>query len=127
MTKTSSLTLAAAAFLTMAGLAAPALADDRSDTPFNDDAVLATLHEQGINASNLQEWNGKIRATVTLADGSSTFEYFDAVTLKPVDPGVGNGTNTRVLSRLDVGDDAGAPATDLRSLTWVDPDTQYAD
>ncbi|HHY49226.1 MAG TPA: hypothetical protein GYA10_05710 [Alphaproteobacteria bacterium] len=124
MTRTSiSLALLAAAAVTAIGLAVPAAASDETFT-FNEDAVLATLHERGINASSLAEWNGTIRATVTLADGSSRFEYFDANTLQPVNgPVAGNG-NSSVLSKLDVGAARAVPAPSLNSLTWVDPDTQ---
>lgn len=116
-----------AAFVAVAGLSAPVIAaesltsgtsSDPTTANFNEDVVLQTLKQRGINAVDLAEWNGKIRATVTEADGSSSFQFFDLDTLKPV-PAFGGGGNTRVLSRLDV--DRERPAPSLQSLTWEDP------
>ena len=124
----SSLTILAA-FVAVAGLSTPVLAaesltsngsSDPTTANFNEDVVLQTLKRRGIDAVHLSEWNGKIRATVTEADGSSSFQYFELDTLRPV-PAYGNGTgNTRVLSRLEVGTERPAPS--LESLTWVKPD-----
>ena len=119
MTKTSSLTLIAAALVATIGLAAPALAEDDAGTSFNDDLVQAALAERGVDALQLAENFGKIRATVRLADGSIEFQYFDIDTLQPIE-GPGAGGNTRVLSDIDVGVTPAAPS--LNSLTWVDPD-----
>jgi hypothetical protein len=119
MTKTSSLTLVAAALVATIGFAAPALADDNSDTSFNDDLVAAALAERGIDVLQLDESLGKIRATVRTADGSTEFQYFDINSLQPI---AASGGNTRVLSDLDVGIERAAPS--LNSLTWVDPDDQ---
>lgn len=116
-----------AAFVAVAGLSVPVIAaesltsgssSDPTTANFNEAVVLQTLKQRGVNASNLQEWNGKIRATVTEADGSSSFQFFDLNTLKPV-PAFGGGNNSRVLSRLDVGSERRAPS--LQSLTWEDP------
>jgi triphosphoribosyl-dephospho-CoA synthetase len=111
-----------AALVAVAGLATPVLAQsisgsDSSDD-FNEESVLQQLRDRGVPASEVQEWGNKVQATITLADGSSSFAYFDADTLRPLD---GAGGNTRVLSRLDVG--AGpAIVRDNTSLTSVDPD-----
>ena len=119
MNKTSSLSLSvAAALVAVAGLTAPVLAADSADTSFNDDLVRATLAERGIQVTDLAENFNKIRATVTLPDGSSEFQYFDINTLQPIGDTVGG--NTRVLSERDLGVERAAP--DLKSLTWVDPD-----
>jgi hypothetical protein len=121
MTKTSTLTLVAAALVATIGLAAPALADDDAGTSFNDDLVASALAERGINVLQLDESLGKIRATVKLADGSTEFQYFDINSLQPIaGPGERSNGNTRVLSDLDVGVQPAAPV--LNSLTWVDPD-----
>jgi hypothetical protein len=127
MIKTSTYPLLAAAFVALAGLAAPAIADDEANANFNEDAVLATLHQQGINASDLQGWNGKIRATVTLADGSTTFQYFDEDTLQPVGDNVATGSirGERVARRVDSNYERPVAAplaspTGNNSLTWVD-------
>lgn len=111
-----------AAFVAVVGLASPVLAgsltgetgSDPTTASFNEQIVLSTLRARGIDASNLSEWNGKIRATVREADGSTSFQYFDVDTLRPVSAS-GNGGNTRVLSRTDVGYDRVAPS--LESLT----------
>lgn len=118
MNKTSSLPLFGAAIVaTVVTLSAPAIAADSADTSFNDDLVRAALADRGIEATVLAENFNKIRATVTLPDGSTEFQYFDIDTLQPVGAG---GGNSRVLSRLDVGAEPKAPS--LNSLTWVDPD-----
>jgi hypothetical protein len=122
MTKTSSLSLVAAALVAVAGLSVPALAEDDSGTSFDDDLVAAALADRGIDVVALAEYPGKIRATVQLPDGSTEFQYFDETSLQPVSgPGAGGG-NTRVLSELDVGVDHVAPVTDLRSLIYAGED-----
>lgn len=118
MTKTSSLTLVAAAFVAVTTLAAPAFAVDHGDTSFNDDLVRATLNERGVDVIDLAEDSNRVRATVRLPDGSVEFRYFDINTLQPLGQ---SGDNTRVLSRLDVGAERLAPEG-MHSLTWVDPD-----
>jgi hypothetical protein len=124
----SSLTILTA-LVAIAGLSSPVLAaeslsGDGSSDPmtanFNSDIVVETLKRRGIDASNLTEWNGTIRATVTAADGTSSFQYFDIVTLRPVGAYGNGGGNTRVLSRTDVGIERPAPS--LESLTWVKPE-----
>jgi hypothetical protein len=105
MTKTSSLTLAAAALVAVAGLSLPALAEDDSGTSFDDDLVAAALRDRGIDVIALAEYPEKIRATVVLPDGSTAFRYFSIHSLQPVSgPGDG-GSSPRVLSRVDVGID----------------------
>ena len=110
MTKTSSLTLAAAALVAVAGLSVPALAEDDSGTSFDDDLVAAALRDRGVAVIELAEIFNRIRATVRSPDGSTEFRYFDINSLQPVSgPGEGGG-NTRVLSRLHVGVDRAGPA-----------------
>ena len=121
MTKISSLTLVAAAFTAALSIAAPAFADDIASTPFDDDAVYSMLASRGVDATDLALFGNKIRATVQLADGSSEFQYFDQATLQRVDIGAPN-RNSRVLSELDVGNDAGVPAGVPESLTYVEQD-----
>jgi hypothetical protein len=117
MTKTSSLAIAAAALVAVAGLSVPVLAEDDAGTSFNDDLVASALADRGIEVAGLAEEFGKIRATVVLPDGSTEFQYFDADTLQPIGNRSGN---TRVLSDLDVG--AQPARSSVQSLTWVDPD-----
>jgi hypothetical protein len=114
-----------AALVAVAGLTAPALAlsslttESSSNDNFNEDIVLQQLKQQGINASDLSDWNGVIRATVTFEDGTSTFQYFEIGTLRPVSPTSATGSNTRVLSKQDVGP-RHAPV--LESLTHAEDD-----
>jgi hypothetical protein len=110
MIKTSSLTLAAAALVAIAGLSVPALAEDDSGTSFDEDCVAAALAERGVDVIDLAEYPGKIRATVRLPDGSNAFRYFDINSLQPVSGPGDDGSTTRVLTRLDVGVDRAAPA-----------------
>jgi hypothetical protein len=86
MKKTSSLALVAAALVSVVGFSLPAMAEGEGDpmVPDNASSVLSSLRSQGIAASDLQLWAGKIRATVTAADGSTSFQYFDADSLRPV-------------------------------------------
>jgi hypothetical protein len=118
MTKTSSLTLVAVAFASALTLAVPAIADDDAGTSFNDDLVKQSLAERGFDVIDLAEAPGKIRATVRLADGSTTFQYFDINSLQPLDA-AGSSGNSRVLTELDVGNRASVNG--LNSLTWEDP------
>jgi hypothetical protein len=110
-----------AALVAVVGLSTPVLAESlagsESSDDFNAQQVLQVLRDRGVEATDVQEWGAKIRATVTLADGSSTFQYFDADTLRPVGEAA---ANTRVLSRLDTGAKPVAPSNN--SLTYVDPD-----
>jgi hypothetical protein len=111
-----------AALVAVAGLATPVLAQSisgSSSDDFNEDSVLQQLRDRGVPATDVQEWGNKVQATVTLADGSSSFAYFDADTLRPLDDVAGG--NTRVLSRLDVGANP-IVVQDNTSLTSVDPD-----
>lgn len=114
-----------AALVTVAGLAAvPAMAqslNDSSSDDFNPSIVQQQLRAQGYNVGQVQDWGNKVQATITLADGSTGFAYFDRDTLRPV--GDQAGGNTRVLSRLDVGAQPRAlPDEGNASLTYIDPD-----
>src|SRR5688572_6439409 len=102
MIKTSSLTLMAAALVAVAGLSVPALAEDDSGTSFDDDLVAAALADRGISVVELDEYPGKIRATVRLADGSTAYRYFEIGSLQPVSGPGDEGAGARVLTRLDV-------------------------
>lgn len=119
MIKTSSLALLAA--VAVGGFSLPGLAEDDSGTSFNDDLVTAALAERGYDVQQLNEVFGKIQARITLADGSSAIQYFDPVSLQPIDEA--SGGNTRVLSELDVGLDRApvAAPNNLLSLTYTEP------
>lgn len=114
-----------AALVTVAGLSAPAFADSlgssssTEDDSFNNALVLQTLRDRGVDASAVEKWGDRVKATVTLADGSTTFEYYTINGLQPINS-VGGG-NTRVLTELDVGPRA-APQDSTQSLTWINPD-----
>lgn len=114
-----------AAFVSVAALAAvPVMAqslNDSSSDAFNASQVQQQLRSKGFDVTQVNEWGTKVQATIVLADGSSTFAYFDRDTLRPVDNQAGG--NTRVLSRLDVGVQPRAMADEGNaSLTYVDPD-----
>lgn len=93
MTKNSILALATAALVagaTLPAFAAPAPvdADDVDNSYLTDevanDYTLLRLHEKGINATSIEEWNGKIRAFVVQEDGTQAMQIFDADSLAPV-------------------------------------------
>ena len=127
MTKTSSLSIVAAALVAVAGFSVPAIAEDDSGTSFDDDLVAAALADRGVDVIALAETPTKIRATVQLPDGSIEFQYFDINSLQPVSgPGEGSG-NTRVLSRLDVGVDRAAPVNEYWWQSAIGPDDNNGD
>lgn len=82
--------VALVAAVSMVGIAAPAFAD----TPFGDgsvemreftaDGILASLKQQGINATSVEEWGGLVRAYVTLDNGSQVMQFFTPGSLNPV-------------------------------------------
>ena len=123
MTKTSPSALAlivAVAGFTVPALAASSLVDQPSDNAhFNETIVLQQLKAKGIEASDLADHNGRIRATVRHEDGTFGFAYFEPGTLKQVAPG-GTGGNTRVLSERDLGPDAARLDTVPLSLVASD-------
>jgi len=84
-TKTSALTLAA---LVVAGaLATPVLATDHSPL-FDSSYYITQLRYDGVNAVAVEDAaNGALRATVKLADGTETFQYFDKDSFQPVNIG----------------------------------------
>jgi len=92
MIKNSILALTAAALV--AGVAVPSFAatslnDDNDGKSYLTDEVandytLVRLHEKGIKATSVEEWNGRVRAFVTQEDGSQAMQLFDADTLAPV-------------------------------------------
>jgi len=110
--KTSSIALAA---VLLAGVfSAPVLASD--DSSFDNDWYVTQLQQKGVDAVAVYEGQpGEVRAVVQTASGT-TFQYFDEDTLAPI----GNSAaapHTRVLSKLDVGAKAHAPAGNNQSLT----------
>lgn len=73
--------LAAAAALTVAGLAAPSFA---AMSNFDKFSVISELKDHGINASNVYDnGNGTYRVVVETANGGSTFLTVQADTLQP--------------------------------------------
>lgn len=95
MIKNSILALTTAALVAGVALptfAAPAPAPVETsdvDTSYLTDEVandytLLRLHEKGINATSIEEWNGKIRAFVVQDDGTQAMQLFDADSLAPV-------------------------------------------
>lgn len=91
MIKNSLLALTTAALVAGVALpsfAAPAPVNDIDNSYLTDevanDYTLLRLHEKGINATSVEEWNGLVRAYVTKDDGSQAMQLFDADTLAPV-------------------------------------------
>ena len=93
MIKSSIIALVAVA--TLGSIAAPAFADASLSTGNDDsshadgnyldtDAVLARLHEQGVNATSVEHWGNLVRAFVIQPDGSQVSQLFTPDSLKPV-------------------------------------------
>jgi hypothetical protein len=84
--------IALVAVAAMGSVAAPAFAEagvsndtNHADGNYlNTDAVLARLHEQGVNATSVEHWGTLLRAFVTQADGTQVSQLFTPDTLKPV-------------------------------------------
>lgn len=90
MVKKTLVTLMAAA--SIAGIAAPAFANglvgDGSTEmrEFLAEMTQTELQQRGVNTDYVDEWNGMIRAFVTLPDGTQTMQFFDSATLQQVHP-----------------------------------------
>jgi len=86
MIKTSLVALATAAALV--GVSVPAMADTNGDGTDNYrwDAQIAQieLRQQGVNATDVDDWNGLWRAFVIDENGSQSMQFFDKTTLAPV-------------------------------------------
>lgn len=90
--------LALATLLLAGAVSAPVLASDS----FDGDWYVSQLQHKGIDAVAAYEGApGEVRAVVQTADGKQIFQYFDDETLAPI--GANTGSNTRVLTKLDVG------------------------
>jgi hypothetical protein len=83
--------LALVATAAFAGVAAPAFADTTAFgdvTPemreFVQDNVVAQLNQKGINATEVEDWSGLIRAYVTLEDGTQTMQFYTPGSLELV-------------------------------------------
>ena len=48
------------------------------------DMIALKLQGDGVNVSNVEEWNGCVRAYVTRNDGSQAMVYFDPDTLQQI-------------------------------------------
>jgi hypothetical protein len=79
-----SIPLALAAIATAAAFAAtPVLAGDSKG--FDADRYVTLLHYAGINAIDAEDyWNGTLKATIRLDDGTTAFRFFDKDSLQPV-------------------------------------------
>ncbi|WEK04098.1 MAG: hypothetical protein P0Y65_18235 [Candidatus Devosia phytovorans] len=89
MIKNTVIALVAAA--AMAGVAAPAFADtafgDNNTLEMRDflqDSAVAQLNQKGINATEVEDWNGLVRAYVTLEDGTQTMQFYTPGSLEQV-------------------------------------------
>lgn len=76
----------------LAGAAAPAFADNnvfgdnasREMREFTADSIVAELRHKGINATEVEDWSGLIRAYVTLEDGTQTMQFYTPGSLEQV-------------------------------------------
>jgi hypothetical protein len=84
MIKNTIIALVAAASL--AGVAAPAYAAQSivTDSSFDNNTIIARLHDQGVKATDVEEWGDLVRAYVVLEDGTQTMQFFSNDTLTPV-------------------------------------------
>jgi len=111
--KTTSLALLAALLV---GVSAPAFADDGGSPAFNTDWYTSQLAQKGLDVVDVASAGpDAVVATVRQADGTQSFQYFDPHTLKPL--GANAGTDTRVLSKLDVARTAKAPVSNFAVLS----------
>lgn len=83
--------IALVAAVSLAGIAAPAFADTDAFgdvTPdmrsFLQDSVETQLQQKGINVDGVENYNGLIRAFVTLEDGTQTMQFFAPGSLEQV-------------------------------------------
>jgi hypothetical protein len=86
--------IALAALATLAGAAAPALAETNTNDVFGpgnaeyqqfmEQHVLNELRAKGIDAVSVDQWGGLIQAFVTAENGQQRIEYFTPDTLAPV-------------------------------------------
>lgn len=76
--------LALAAIIGTAAVgAAPVLAGDSKG--FDAGSYITQLHYDGVNAVDVEDyWNGTLKATVQLADGSTAVRFFDKSSLRLV-------------------------------------------
>lgn len=76
--------LALAALITGTAVAAtPVLAGDSKG--FDADRYVTLLRYEGINAIDVDDyWNGALKATIKLDDGTTAFRFFDKDSLQPV-------------------------------------------
>jgi hypothetical protein len=97
MIKNTVIALLAAASLV--GVAAPAFAENDSGIGLEDfngeemdqsayetsaQTILSRLHDQGVNATSVEEWGGLVRAFVTQDDGRQVMQFYTPGTLQQV-------------------------------------------
>lgn len=70
---------AALALLSILAITSPVFADD----DFDADRALRQLQDRGVAATSVEEWNGYLRAFVTI-DGQQVMRFFDPDTFTPV-------------------------------------------
>jgi hypothetical protein len=79
----------------VAAAAAPAFADTETvfgnahpttdQVDFAKSAITHQLQQRGIDATDVEEWGNYVRADVKLANGSTQVQFFEPITLQPVD------------------------------------------
>ena len=55
---------------------------DQSFIDVNSSSILASLRAKGINAQDVSDWGGCVKADVVRADGHTAQEFFDSGTLQ---------------------------------------------
>jgi hypothetical protein len=94
MIKTSLIALATVATVSLAAF--PAFADSEifgsGDQDLAKASIVAQLRQDGVNANSVDEWDGYVRAYVTLDDGHQVMRFFEPGSLKPA--AVGNSVAT---------------------------------
>ncbi|MDB5615344.1 MAG: hypothetical protein JWQ22_2997 [Devosia sp.] len=75
--------IALVAVATFAGAAAPAFAESIfGDNPseatrqFTSNSIISQLQQRGINVSSVEDYNGLVRAYVTLEDGKQAMQFY---------------------------------------------------
>ena len=72
--------------IAMLGSAVPAMAGAFGDAGHADaaDSFLISLQQRGVDAVGVSEWGDYLKATVTLPEGGTQFQYFDPDTFERV-------------------------------------------
>lgn len=78
------LAVASVSAVAVPAFAAPIASTDAVTFNWPNDAILADLHDKGVNATSVEEWGGLVRAFVKLDNGAEVMQFFTPGTLNPV-------------------------------------------